>query len=102
MARLAAKKAATGGYRYGMPGAVHLHLMELRYTAHSRDRMAEWGIAAAEIEAAISAPERVIIGQTAIEYDATVDGRPLHVVAVKGSEPPLIITVYVVRAGGKR
>ncbi len=64
--------------------------------------MAEWSIAAAEIEAVISAPERVSIGQTAIEYDATVVGRTLHVVAVKGSEPPLIITVYVVRAGGKR
>lgn len=74
--------------------------MELRYTAHAENRMAEWGISTAEIDAVISAPERVSIGDTAIEYDATVGGRPLHVVVVKGSKPPLIITVYVVGAGG--
>lgn len=36
----------------------------------------------------------VTIGVTAVEYDAIIGGRPIHVVVVRGSDPPLVITLY--------
>jgi hypothetical protein len=47
-----------------------------------------------QVVAVLTEPEETTIGQTAVEYDAIVDGRPLHVVVVRDSAPPLVITVF--------
>jgi hypothetical protein len=56
--------------------------------------MDEQGITRAMVEAVVSAPVPTVRGDTADEYRAAVDGRPLRVVLTAGSDPRLVITAY--------
>jgi hypothetical protein len=66
----------------------------IRLTDHAARRMRRREISHEDIEAILANPTRTDVGETAVEYDGTVRGRPLRVVVVKGSEPPLVITVH--------
>ena len=68
--------------------------MELRYSHHASQRMDEQGITRAMVEAVVSTPAPTMEGDTADEYEAAVDGRPLRVVLTAGLEPRLVITTY--------
>ena len=68
--------------------------MQVRYSHHARERMAEQGIAQNMVEAVLEAPEQRIVGNTAHEYRAAVGDRLLHVVISAGPEPASVITVY--------
>ena len=73
--------------------------MEIRFTQHALDRMSEPDrmISRADVERALTQPDAVVTGPTEVKYDRVVDGRPIRVVVVPGSDPPLVITVMVVR-----
>lgn len=72
--------------------------MELRFTNHASERMIEQRIDRSSVERIVSAPERIVVGETAAEYDGVADdGRPLRVVVARDPDPPLVITVYVRR-----
>lgn len=70
--------------------------MRLAYTKHARDKMEERGITEETVERILASPDGVSIGETAIIYNAMVDGVELRVVVARGSEPSLIITVFPV------
>jgi hypothetical protein len=58
--------------------------------------MRQRNITRAQIEEIVSNPERTRPGRRGvIEYDSTVDGRPLCAVVVEGSEPPLVVTIMI-------
>ncbi len=66
----------------------------LSFTEHALQRMGLRRISVAEVEAVLANPEQTSLGETAVEYEATIDGRVLHVITAKDSEPPLVITVF--------
>lgn len=68
--------------------------MELVYTSHAKERMAERGITASEVEQAINSPDihtalagRVIV----VKY---MQGRRLEVVTASENNQIIIITAY--------
>jgi hypothetical protein len=72
--------------------------MEIRLSNHAIDGMADAGLTREDVADIIEHPERTERGTTADEYEATLRGALYHVVVVKDSDPPLIITVYEVRS----
>ena len=66
----------------------------VRFTNHALDKMDEREITVEEVAAVIASPQTVTAGETAVEYDGIVGGRALHVIVVRDSEPPLVITVW--------
>ena len=68
--------------------------MLLRYSHHAAERMVEQGITRRMVETAVAAPETVISGETADEYDAPVEDRKMRVVVARHRQPALVITVY--------
>lgn len=68
--------------------------MQPRYSQHATERMTEQGINREMVEAVLASPERTIEGTTAIEHEATVSGRLMHVVLSSSPESPIVITVY--------
>ena len=70
--------------------------MEIRLTTHAAKRMREYGISRDQVERALDEVVATEIGGTAVAYDGTVDGRVLHVIVVRDSEPPLVITLWPV------
>ena len=69
-------------------------MTEPRYTAHARRKVAERGITPEMVSATIAASGRRTVGRTAVEYDGIIDDRPIRVVVVKDSDPPLVITAH--------
>lgn len=55
--------------------------------------MVEQGITRRMVETVVAAPDTVIRGDTADEYDADVEYRRMRVVVARRA-PPLVITVY--------
>lgn len=70
--------------------------MRIAYSDHAVTRMEKRGITEAMIQYILTTPDSLIEGQTADEYTALVDGVPICVVVARGTEPPLVITVYEV------
>ena len=68
--------------------------MQVRYSHHARERMAEQGIAQKMVDAVLAAPEHRALGDTAHEFRAVVGDRLLHVVLSSSREPAIVITVY--------
>ena len=68
--------------------------MQVRYSHHARERMAEQGIAQKMVDAVLAAPEHRALGDTAHEFRAVVGDRLLHVVLFASREPAIVITVY--------
>jgi len=56
--------------------------------------MAEQGITRQMVETVVAAPETVISGDTADEYDAHVGSRKMRIVVSRHRDPALVITVY--------
>jgi hypothetical protein len=71
--------------------------MEIRLSNHASEGMTDAGLTREDIVHIIEHAERTELGTTADEYEATLHGTLYHVVVVKDSNPPLIITVYEVR-----
>lgn len=65
-----------------------------RFTNHATEQLEEREISREEVAAVIDAPLRVTIGATAVEYDGVVGNCELHIVVVRGSDPPLVITLW--------
>ena len=55
--------------------------------------MVEQGITRRMVETVVAAPDDVIRGDTADEYDADMEHRRMRVVVARRN-PPLVITVY--------
>jgi hypothetical protein len=55
--------------------------------------MADEGLTRDDVEAVISNPERVEIGQTAVEH-CHVQNRFIRVIVARSSAPPLVITAH--------
>ncbi len=66
----------------------------IRFTSHALDKMEEREITPDEVAAVVASPRAVTTGETAVEYDGVVSGRALHVIVVRDSEPPLVITAW--------
>lgn len=71
--------------------------MEIRLTNHAVEGIEDAGLTHADVASIIEHPERSMPGETADQYDATVRGILYRVIVVKGSKPPLIITVFEVK-----
>ena len=56
--------------------------------------MVEQGITRQMVETVLAAPETVIRGDTADEYDAPVGSRQMRIVVARHRDPALVITVY--------
>ena len=65
-----------------------------RFTNHALDKMEEREISREEVIVALESPLSVTIGATAVEFEGVVQGRELHIVAVRDSDPLLVITVW--------
>ncbi len=70
--------------------------MRVGYSDHAITRMEKWGITEEMVQYVLTAADSLIEGQTADEYTALIDGVPICVVVARGTEPPLVITVYEV------
>ncbi len=68
--------------------------MDLRFTYHATVRMREKDIKIQDVETVLQHAEQERVGDSAIEYDGVVEGRAVRVVVVKGSQPPLVITIH--------
>ena len=66
----------------------------VRFARHALQRLARYGVRRDEVLGIIESADDVTIGATAVEYDAHVGDRLIHVVVVRGSDPPLVITLY--------
>ena len=56
--------------------------------------MAEQGITRQMVETVVAAPETVIRGNTADEYEAQVGSRKMRIVVARHRDPALVITAY--------
>ena len=70
--------------------------MEIRLTDHARREMEYEEIRRDDLEHIIEQGS-VIPGQTADQYDAVIRGTHYRLFVVKGSTPPLVITLFSVR-----
>ncbi len=68
--------------------------MELRFTSHARRAMVDRRITHEMVVATINGARAIEVGRTATIYDAEVDARLLRVVVVRGSYPPIVVTVH--------
>lgn len=71
--------------------------MELRWTRHAREALLSDELTEAEVAEALLRPFAVFEQQDAIRYHAFVGGRALGVVVKRGTFPPRVITVFVLR-----
>ncbi|MXW24606.1 MAG: DUF4258 domain-containing protein [Chloroflexi bacterium] len=67
---------------------------ELRYSRHASERMEAQGITREMVEGALSAPDVVVEGDTAHEYDTAVGGRTMRIVVATRRNPRIVVTVY--------
>ena len=70
--------------------------MRLAYTGHARDKMADRRITEQVVEQILTSPDGVSVGETAVIYNAMVDGVELRVVVARATDPRLVITVFPV------
>ena len=71
--------------------------MELRFTEPAQVRMAWDQLDIADVEAVLRRADWTLTGLASVEYRATVGDRRIAVVVVRGSDPPLVMSVSLVR-----
>ncbi len=70
--------------------------MRIAYSRHARDKMEERGITEQVVQQILDAPDGVAVGETAVIYNAMVNGVELRVVVARATDPSLVITVFPV------
>ncbi len=70
--------------------------MRIAYSRHARHKMEERGITDQVVRQILTSPDRVSVGETAVIYNAIVNGVELAVVVARATEPSLVITVFPV------
>jgi len=70
--------------------------MRIAYSRHALDKMEERGITEQVVQQILDSPDGVSVGETAVIYNAMVNGVELRVVVARGTDPSLVITVFPV------
>ncbi|MCY3881075.1 MAG: DUF4258 domain-containing protein [Dehalococcoidia bacterium] len=70
--------------------------MTIAYSRHARDKMEERGITEQVVQQILDSPDGVAVGETAVIYNAMVNGVELRVVVARATDPVLVITVFPV------
>ena len=70
--------------------------MRVAYSDHAIGRMEQRGISEEMVQRVLTSPDGVSVGETAVIYNAMVDGVQLRVVVARATDPGRVITVFPV------